>query len=90
MPALLYRYRLAGDQHSRVTARDPCRQLKQLRTGRFNGDRTVRFARVNAAQGMARHQIEQRFGLERLDQIIRRALAHRIDRTLDCAVGGHQ
>ncbi|MNY00628.1 hypothetical protein D3C86_1331280 [compost metagenome] len=39
---------------------------------------------------MTPHQIEQRLGFEWLDQIIRRPLAHRIDRALDRSVSGHQ
>ncbi|MNN08860.1 hypothetical protein D3C81_1217270 [compost metagenome] len=36
------------------------------------------------------HQIQQGLGFKRLDQIVGRALAHRIDRTLDRAVRRHQ
>ncbi|MNG07789.1 hypothetical protein D3C84_911070 [compost metagenome] len=39
---------------------------------------------------MPRDQLEQGPGLERLDQVIRRALTHRIDRPLHRAVGRHQ
>ncbi|MNY31238.1 hypothetical protein D3C86_1653940 [compost metagenome] len=39
---------------------------------------------------MPRHQIEQGPGLERLDQVISRALAHGVDRPLHSTVRGHQ
>ncbi|MNN59437.1 hypothetical protein D3C81_1745520 [compost metagenome] len=39
---------------------------------------------------MTPDQIEQRLGLEWLDQVIRRPLAHRIDRPLDRTVSRHQ
>ncbi|CRN02724.1 hypothetical protein [Pseudomonas sp. 34 E 7] len=39
---------------------------------------------------MPRHQFDQRLGFERLDQIIRRALAHGVHGPLHGAMGGHQ
>nr|BFE90465.1 hypothetical protein GCM10020185_10010 [Pseudomonas brassicacearum subsp. brassicacearum] len=60
-----------------------------MRTGRLNGHRAFALDR-EAAQGMTRDQVQQRFWLERLDQVIRGALAHGIHRSLDGAVSGHQ
>ncbi|MCY1415953.1 hypothetical protein D9M71_314520 [compost metagenome] len=87
---LLARARLPRDQHRGITARNPRRQLEQLRAGRLERYRSLSFGQAKTAQGMARHQIEQRLGFEWLDQVVRRPLAHRIDRTLDRTVSGHQ
>ncbi|MNF84265.1 hypothetical protein D3C84_666170 [compost metagenome] len=81
---------LTGDQHRRITARHPCGQFQQLRTGRLERYRPLAVGSAEAAQRMPRNQIQQSLGLERLDQIIRRALTHRIDRALDGTVGRHQ
>ncbi|EFQ61796.1 hypothetical protein PFWH6_4198 [Pseudomonas fluorescens WH6] len=82
--------RFAGNQHRGITARHPSRQLQQLRTGRFKGNRALAVAGGDHAQGVPCHQLDQRLGFERLDQVIRRALAHRVHRPLHRAVGGHQ
>ena len=81
---------LAGDQYRRIAARDPRGQFQQLHTGRLEGDRPFALGRTERAQCVPCHEVEQGFGLERLDQIIRRALAHRIDGPLDRTMSGHQ
>ena len=87
---LLARAGLAGNQHSGIAARHPCRQLQQLYAGRLEGYRPLLLDRPQATQGMARHQVEQRLGLERLDQVVDSPLAHGVHRTLHRAMGGHQ
>jgi hypothetical protein len=52
---------LAGNQHGGVAARDPRRQLQQLRTGRLEGDRPLVSTRPDA-QGMPRHQASSALG----------------------------
>ncbi|MNI36149.1 hypothetical protein D3C73_901920 [compost metagenome] len=81
---------LAGNQYRRITARHPRRQFQQLSTGRLDCDRAFAIAGPQPPQGMTTHQIQQRLGLERLDQIIHRPLAHGIHRTLHRAMRGHQ
>ncbi|MNF63646.1 hypothetical protein D3C84_453540 [compost metagenome] len=81
---------LAGDQHRRIALRHPRGQLEQLHAGRFQGHRAVLLGRRHTPEGVAIDQRQQGFRLERLDQIIRRALAYRIHRTLDRGEGGHQ
>ena len=81
---------LTGDQHRGITAGHSCRQLQKLGTGRLDRNRAFDVSCTDAAKRMSRHQIEQGFGLERLDQIIRSTLTHRIDGTLNGAVGSHQ
>jgi len=80
----------AGDQHRGIAACHSCGQFEKLRTGRLDSDRAFTFAHANIAQCMPRHQIQQSLGLDRLDQIIRRALTHRIDCAFDRAVSRHQ
>ncbi|CRR38147.1 hypothetical protein PAERUG_E5_London_17_VIM_2_12_12_06578 [Pseudomonas aeruginosa] len=81
---------LAGDQHGGIAARDPRGQFQQLPAGRLQGHRTILLAARQLAQRMACHQVEQRPRLERLDQVVGGALAHRLDGAIDRAVGGHQ
>ncbi|MNI46059.1 hypothetical protein D3C73_1005050 [compost metagenome] len=86
----LARARLTRDQHRGIAACDPRCQFEQLRARRLECYRPFTLSQAETAQGMTPHQIEQRLGLERFDQIVHRTLAHRIDRTLDCAVSRHQ
>lgn len=79
---------LARNQHGRVTARHPRGQLQQLSTGWFAGHRAFFFS--HAPGGMPLDQAEQRLGLERLDQIVGGALAHRLDGTLHRGMRSHQ
>ncbi|MCY1351773.1 hypothetical protein D9M69_380490 [compost metagenome] len=80
---------LAGDQHGGIAARHPCRQFEQLPASRFVRHRTVAVDR-QAALRVTRHQLQQHLGLERLDQVIGRALANRLHRALHRAERGHQ
>ena len=81
---------LAGDQHGGIAARHPGGQFQQLAAGRLLGHRAVILVQGQHAVGVARHQIEQRLGLERLEQVVGGALAHGVHRALDGAEGGHQ
>ncbi|MCY1420207.1 hypothetical protein D9M71_358220 [compost metagenome] len=79
----------AGDQNGGIAACDPCGQLQQLPAGRLQRHRTITLD-GSLAQRMTCHQLQQRPSFERLDQVIRRALAHGVHRAIHRAVGGHQ
>ena len=81
---------LARNQHRGIAAGHAGRQLQQLHAGRFDGHRALRVSRAHTAERMACHQLQQRLGFKRLDQVIRRALTHGVHRALHRAVGGHQ
>ncbi|MNM10192.1 hypothetical protein D3C81_203120 [compost metagenome] len=79
---------LAGDQHGRLAARHTGGQFKQLPAGRFAGHGAL--ITFQTPGSMPLHQTKQRLGLERLDQVVGSALAHRLDRPLDGGVRRHQ
>ncbi|MNO98394.1 hypothetical protein D3C76_901390 [compost metagenome] len=81
---------LTGDQHRGITARHPRGQLQQLCTGRLERHGPFAIGGADPTLGVPCDQVEQRLGLERLDQVIRRPLAHRIHRALDGTVRRHQ
>ncbi|MNK98246.1 hypothetical protein D3C87_1186050 [compost metagenome] len=81
---------LARDQYRGITASYPRSQVKQLRTGRLQSHRPFTVGAAETAQRMPGDQIEQGLGFERLDQIICRALTHRIHCALHGTVRRHQ
>ena len=81
--------RFASDHHRRIGLRDPARELEHATAERVDGDHVV-FERRRRHRQPAVDARHQHFGLERLDQVVGRAVAQCTDRTLDGFISGHQ
>ena len=83
-------------EHGHVALRDARRELEQLAAQRILGDgqrdrgRSRGLGREFAAASVARDALLELFGLERLDEIVDGAVAHRGDGLIDRAVRRHQ